>query len=90
MAAAKKKSPKLNADKRRKLSKSDFALPGKDKDVPGAKGTYPIDTPGRAQNALGKAKRFASPSEQATIKKNVAKKYPGMKIAGSKKSSKKK
>lgn len=82
---ASKKSPKLNADKRRQLKRSDFALPGKDKDVPGAKGTYPIDTPGRAQNALGKAKRFASPSEQAAIKKNVAKKYPGMKIAGSKK-----
>lgn len=79
------KSPKLTSNKRRSLKRSDFALPGKDKDVPKAKGTYPIDTPGRAQNALGKAKRFASPAEQKTIRKNVAKKYPGMKIAGSKK-----
>lgn len=80
-----RKSPKLTADKRRSLKRSDFALPGKSSSTPGAKGSYPIDTPGRAQNALGKAKRFASPSEQATVKKNVAKKYPGMKVSGAKK-----
>lgn len=86
--AAPKKSPKLNADKRRQLKRSDFALPGKDKDVPGAKGTYPIDTPGRARAALGRAKTNATPAEQAKVKKNVARKYPGIKIAGSKKKSK--
>lgn len=83
-------SKKLTAADRRKLPSSSFGLPKKSgASVKGAKGDYPLDTPGRAQNALGKAKRFASPAEQATIKKNVAKKYPGMKIAG-KKSTKKK
>lgn len=84
MAAPKKRaaSPKLTANKRRDLPKSSFALPGKDKDVPGAKGTYPIDTPGRARNALGKAKRFASTPQQNAIKKAVARKYPNIKIAG--------
>jgi len=76
-----KKSPKITASKRRGLKTSDFALPGKDKDVKGAKGTYPIDTPGRARAALGRATQFASPAQQATIKKRVAKKYPGVKIA---------
>lgn len=83
------KSKKLTADSRRKLPTSSFALPGKDPDVKGAKGTYPIDTPGRAQNALGKAKRFASPADQAKVKKAVAKKYPGMKVSGTKSAKKK-
>lgn len=85
MTAAKKKtSPPLTAAKRRQLPAGDFGLPGKGK-VKGSKGDYPIDTPGRAQNALGKAKVNATPAEQATIKKRVAKKYPGMKVAGAKK-----
>jgi hypothetical protein len=79
--AAPKKSPKLTAAKTRSLPTESFALPGKGKaNVKGAKGAYPIDTPGRAQNALGKAKRFANPAEQATIRKRVAAKYPGMKV----------
>lgn len=83
------KSRKLTASSRRQLPASSFGLPKKTgASVKGAKGDYPIDTPGRAQNALGKSKRFASPAEQATIKKAVAKKYPNMKIAG--KSTKKK
>lgn len=64
------------------MSASDFALPGKPGKTPGAKGSYPMDTPGRAQNALGKAKRFATPEEQATIKKRVSSKYPNMKVKG--------
>lgn len=79
------KSSKMTAAKRRQLPASSFGLPNKNPKVKGAKGDYPIDTPGRAQNALGKSKRFATPTQQATIKKRVAKKYPGMKIAGAKK-----
>lgn len=88
MAAKKKASPKLTANKRRSLSAGDFALPGKPGKTPGAKGSYPMDTPGRAQNALGKSTRFASPAEQATIKKRVAAKYPNMKISKGGKGSK--
>jgi hypothetical protein len=75
------KSKKLTAADRRKLPSSSFALPGKDPDVKGAKGTYPIDTPGRARAALGKAKVNATPAEQAKVKKAVAKKYPGIKVS---------
>jgi hypothetical protein len=77
-------SKKLTAADRRKLPASSFGLPGKGK-VKGAKGDYPIDTPGRAQSALGRSKTNASPAEQAAIKKNVAKKYPNMKVKGTKK-----
>ena len=38
---------KLKAGKRKKLPKSSFGLPGKRK--------YPVDTPGRAQNAKARA-----------------------------------
>jgi hypothetical protein len=82
------KSPKLTAAKRRKLPASSFALPSKNPSVKGAKGDYPIDTPGRAQVALGKAKRFEPPAQQVAVKKAVTKKYPGMKVAGAKKKSK--
>lgn len=81
-------SPKMTAAARRRLPSSSFGLPNSNPSVKGAKGDYPIDTPGRAQNALGKAKRFASPSQQATIKKRVAKKYPGMKVSGVSKKTK--
>jgi hypothetical protein len=44
---AHRKSPKLTAAKRRSLPKSQFGLPGRD--------GYPVDTPGRAQAAKGRA-----------------------------------
>lgn len=80
---------KITADKRRQLKPSDFGLTGKDPDVKGAKGTYPIDTPGRARAALGRASANATPAQQATIKKKVATKYPSIKVAGTKKKSSK-
>lgn len=74
------KSKKLSAADRRKLPASSFGLPNKNPAVKGAKGDYPIDTPGRAQSALGRSKTNATPAQQAAIKKNVAKKYPSMKV----------
>ena len=73
---------KITAAKRRSLPASNFGLKGKDPDVKGAKGTYPIDTPGRARAAIGRATTNATPGQQTTIKKAVAKKYPGMKVKG--------
>ncbi len=73
-------SKKLPATARRQLPASSFGLPKKNATVKGAKGDYPIDTPGRAQSALGRAKTNASPAEQAKIKARVAKKYPKMKV----------
>lgn len=79
---------KITASKRKSLKAGDFGLPGKDPDVPKAKGTYPIDTPGRARSALSRAAANASPAEKATIKKRVAAKYPSIKVKGSAKKSK--
>ena len=46
-AMARHRSSKLTAAKRRSLPKSEFGLPGRD--------GYPVDTPGRAQAAKGRA-----------------------------------
>lgn len=87
--AASKKSPKLTAAKRRQLPASDFALPGKGK-VKGSKGDYPMDTPGRARAAVGRATTNATPAQKKTIKKRVAKKYPEILFSPPKKQTKKK
>lgn len=83
MAAPKKaaKSPKLTAAGRRSLPASDFALPNKKPSVKGAKGDYPIDTPGRARDALSRAATNATPAQKSTVRKNVSKKYPNMKVS---------
>jgi hypothetical protein len=72
----------ITAAQRRKLPSSEFGLPGKG-EGPGGKGSgsYPVDTPGRARAALSYSKRFASPSEQAQIKRKVRGKYPEMEVS---------
>lgn len=69
----------ITAAGRRALPSSDFALPGKGTGPEGkGSGSYPIDTPGRARSALSRASANASPAEQATIRRKVSAKYPGM------------
>lgn len=65
---------KLNAAKRNKLTAGSFALPGKRK--------YPIPDAGHARNALSRAAHNASPAEQATIKRAVKRKFPGINVGG--------
>lgn len=62
---------KLNAAKRNALPSKDFAGPGR---------SYPIEDKGHAKAALARASEFASPSEDASIKRKVAKKFPSMKV----------
>ena len=70
---------------REKLPSRDFALPGKGTGKSGkGPGSYPIDTKGRARNALSRGAQNASPSEQATIKRKVKAKYPGITVNGKK------
>jgi hypothetical protein len=70
---------KITAAKRNALPSSDFALPGKGEGTKGkGSGSYPIDTPGRARNALARGAQHASPSELATIKRKVHAKYPSI------------
>ena len=70
---------------REKLPSKDFALPGKGSGRGGkGPGSYPIDTPGRARNALSRGAQNASPAEQATIKRAVKRKYPDIAVNGKK------
>lgn len=69
LLAAVKTAADLTQGQRDKLPKKDFALPG---------GKYPIEDERHARNALARAAQFASPSEQATIRAKVHKKFPGI------------
>jgi len=69
----------ITTAQRKALPSSDFALPGKGKGAGGkGPGSYPIDTPNRARNALARGAQHASPGELATIKRKVHAKYPGI------------
>lgn len=73
----------ITARQRRALPSRDFALPGKGTGPQGkGPGSYPIDTPGRARNALSRGAQNASPAEDATIKRKVKAKYPSIKVNG--------
>lgn len=73
----------ITAKQRQRLPKSDFALPGKGEGPSGkGAGSYPIDTKARARNALARGAQHASPGEQATIRRKVRAKYPGIDVDG--------
>lgn len=73
----------ITMKEREKLPSKDFALPGKGSGRGGkGPGSYPIDTPGRARSALSRGAQHASPSEDATIKRKVKAKYPGIAVNG--------
>lgn len=75
----------ITAKQRQKLPSKDFALPGRGSGKGGkGPGSYPIDTPGRARNALARGAQHASPAEQETIKRKVKAKYPGIAVGGKK------
>lgn len=76
---------RITTEERKKLPSRDFALPGKGTGKSGkGPGSYPIDTAGRARNALSRGAQNASPAEQATIKRKVKAKYPGIAVNGKK------
>lgn len=52
--------------------KGPFALPSKK--------AYPIPDESHARNALARAKQYASPADQATIRRNVKKAFPGLDV----------
>jgi len=60
---------KISAAQRKALSPSDFALPPDD---------YPMDTRGRAANALARAAQNATPAQRATIKRRVCSRFPDL------------
>jgi hypothetical protein len=72
----------LTAKKRNKLPSSSFALPGKGEGPKGkGSGSYPIPDEAHARAALSRGAQHASPAEQATIKRKVAAKFPGIAVS---------
>jgi hypothetical protein len=73
----------LSTAARKKLPSKSFALPGKGEGPHGkGAGSYPIDTPARARNALARGAQHASPEQQATIRRKVKAKYPSIEVSG--------
>lgn len=61
---------KLSSKKRKSLPKSSFALPGKRK--------YPVDTKGRARNALARVAQHGTPAEKKAVRAKVKARYPSI------------
>lgn len=59
----------LTTAARKKLPSKAFALPGE---------RYPIHDEAHARNALARAAQFASPAEQATIRRKVHARFPNI------------
>ena len=77
------KAGHLTAAARHEMPRREFALPGKGEGPEGkGAGSYPIPDEARARNALARAAQHATPAEQATIKRKVHEKYPGIEIGG--------
>lgn len=63
---------RLTSGERKHLSGGSFALPGR---------RYPINDENHGRAALSMA-HYASPSEQATIRRKVHAKFPGIHVGG--------
>jgi hypothetical protein len=65
---------KLTMGQRKKLKKSQFAIPSK---APGS-GSYPITDRSHAANALARVSEYGTPEEKAQVRSKVKSKYPDM------------
>jgi hypothetical protein len=74
---------KLSAAARKKLPKSDYAVPSK---KPGS-GSYPIPDKSHAQNSLARVAQHGTPAEKKAVRAKVAAKYPAMVNKNKKKKS---
>lgn len=81
-ATARLKEKTLTTKDRKDLKKSDFAVPSK---KPGS-GSYPIPDEAHARDALARVAADGTPEEQAEVRAAVKKKFPDIKVGGSKKS----
>ncbi len=67
----------LNAAQRKRLKKSQFALPSK-RSKSGGSGGYPINDASHARNALARVAQHGTPAEKARVRAAVARKFPGI------------
>ena len=63
----------LSSKQREKMPQKQYALPGK---------RYPINDASHARNALARVSQHGTPSEKATVRAKVRKKYPGIDVSG--------
>jgi hypothetical protein len=78
----------LRMAQRKKLPKSEFALPGRGEGPSGkGAGSYPIPDPGHARNALARVSQHGTPEEKKIVRAKVRRKYPSIKQGGSSRSS---
>ena len=76
---------RLTTKGREKLSKGQFALPGRGKGLEGkGAGSYPIPNASHARNALARVSQHGTSAEKATVKRAVEKKFPGIAVGGKK------
>lgn len=61
---------RLSRKKRKRLKKSQFAIPSKRK--------YPINDKAHARNALSRVSQHGSPSEKKQVRAAVRRKYPSI------------
>lgn len=59
----------LTTKARNKLKTSSFALPGR---------RYPVEDAAHARNALARVSQHGTQEEKATVRAEVARRYPGM------------
>lgn len=64
----------LNTRARKRLSKSQFAIPSK---APGS-GSYPIPDRSHGQNALARVSQHGTPAEKKRVRAAVHRKFPAM------------
>ena len=64
----------ITTARRKRLARSQFAIPAKAPES----GSYPIDTIGRARNALARVAQHGTPEEKAKVHAAVRRKYPGL------------
>ena len=63
----------LNAERRKKLKSSDFAIPEKE--------MYPIHDEAHARNALARVSQFGTPEEKARVRAAVKRRYPNIDVS---------
>jgi hypothetical protein len=66
---------KLTSEKRNSLPSSTFALPDR---------RYPINDASHARNALARVSQHGNPSEKATVRAKVRRRFPGIAVGGRK------
>lgn len=66
---------RLSYQSRKRMKKSEFAVPGKRK---GGKGGYPIPDVAHARNALARVAQHGSAAEKAEVRRKVHAKFPGI------------